>query len=82
MYLTIVNLAPADIKKEGPAFDLAIARCRIFAGGTGGTEGTPERASEYLIAGELALDGRVRPRPPFARKSRTSASARWPSPPA
>ncbi len=58
---TIVNLAPADIKKEGPAFDLAIALGMIFAGGTGGTEGTPERASEYLIAGELALDGRVRP---------------------
>lgn len=53
----VINLAPADIKKEGPAFDLPIALGMIFAGG----EGTPERTAEYLIAGELALDGRVRP---------------------
>ncbi len=56
-YKTVINLAPADTKKEGPAFDLPIALGMIFAG----SEGTPERASEYLIAGELALDGRVRP---------------------
>ncbi len=56
-YKTVINLAPADIKKEGPAFDLPIALGMIFAG----SEGTPERAAEYLIAGELALDGRVRP---------------------
>ncbi|MHC4442611.1 MAG: YifB family Mg chelatase-like AAA ATPase [Planctomycetota bacterium] len=56
-YKTVINLAPADIKKEGPAFDLPIALGMIFASG----EGTPERACEYLIAGELALDGRVRP---------------------
>src|SRR5512141_2343512 len=36
-YKTVINLAPADIKKEGPAFDLAIALGMIFAGGTGGT---------------------------------------------
>jgi len=56
-YKTVINLAPADIKKEGPAFDLPIALGMIFAGG----EGVPERVAEYLIAGELALDGRVRP---------------------
>lgn len=56
-YKTVVNLAPADVKKEGPAFDLPIALGMIFAGG----DGTPDRASEYVIAGELALDGRVRP---------------------
>ena len=56
-YKTVINLAPADVKKEGPAFDLPIALGMIFAGG----EGAPERVSEYLIAGELALDGRVRP---------------------
>jgi len=56
-YKTVINLAPADIKKEGPAFDLPIALGMIFAGG----EGTPERAKDFLIAGELALDGRVRP---------------------
>ena len=56
-YKTVVNLAPADIKKEGPAFDLPIALGIIFANG----QGTPEQAGQYLIAGELALDGRVRP---------------------
>ncbi|NLX12983.1 MAG: YifB family Mg chelatase-like AAA ATPase [Phycisphaerales bacterium] len=56
-YKTVVNLAPADVKKEGPAFDLPIALGVIFADG----QGTPETAGEYLIAGELALDGRVRP---------------------
>lgn len=53
----LVNLAPADVKKEGPAFDLPIGLGMIFADG----EGTPERVARYLIAGELALDGRVRP---------------------
>jgi magnesium chelatase family protein len=56
-YKTVINLAPADVKKEGPAFDLPIALGMIFANG----EGTPEPAGEYIIAGELALDGRVRP---------------------
>ena len=36
-------------------------RLCLWAGGTGGTEGTAKRASVYLIAGDLALDGRVRP---------------------
>ncbi len=56
-YKMVINLAPADVKKEGPAFDLPIALGMIFAGG----EGTPQRVDQYLIAGELALDGRVRP---------------------
>ena len=56
-YKTVVNLAPADVKKEGPAFDLPIALGMIFAGGAG----TPDKAARYAIAGELALDGRVRP---------------------
>jgi magnesium chelatase family protein len=55
-YKTVINLAPADIKKEGPAFDLPIAMGMIYAGG----DGLPERGREYLLAGELALDGRVR----------------------
>ena len=45
------------MKKEGPAFDLPLALGMIFANG----QGTPEQAGQYLIAGELALDGRVRP---------------------
>ncbi len=57
-YKTVINLAPADVKKEGPAFDLPIAVGMIFA-----DESDWPRAKlrEYVIAGELALDGRVRP---------------------
>jgi magnesium chelatase family protein len=56
-YKCVVNLAPADLKKAGPIFDLAIALGIIFAGGGA----VAEQPDEYLIAGELALDGRVRP---------------------
>ncbi len=52
----LINLAPADIKKDGPALDLPIAIGLLR--GTGGLTG--ERHRNYLIAGELALDGRVR----------------------
>lgn len=51
-----VNLAPADIKKEGTGFDLAIAVGILAASeqiGSGGLE-------ESVFCGELALDGRVR----------------------
>ncbi len=54
---TVINLAPADLKKEGPAFDLPIALGLIFADG----QVTTERHREYLILGELALDGGIRP---------------------
>jgi len=53
----VVNLAPADMKKEGPIFDLGIALGIVFAGGGA----VAENPDEYLVAGELALDGRVRP---------------------
>ncbi|MEP0841546.1 MAG: YifB family Mg chelatase-like AAA ATPase [Phycisphaerae bacterium] len=56
-YRVLINLAPADVKKEGPAFDLPIALGVIF----GNDSGVPDRAGAYLVAGELALDGRVRP---------------------
>lgn len=51
-----VNLAPADIKKEGPSFDLPIALGLLAAGGQvdGG------RLADFLVIGELALDGSVR----------------------
>ena len=52
-----VNLAPADIKKEGPSFDLPIALGLLAATG----QLSPESLKDYLILGELALDGRVRP---------------------
>jgi magnesium chelatase family protein len=52
----VVNLAPADIKKEGPVFDLPIALGVMAA-----TEQIPqERLEEYVIAGELSLTGEVR----------------------
>ncbi|MCG8407361.1 MAG: YifB family Mg chelatase-like AAA ATPase [Phycisphaerales bacterium] len=54
---TVINLAPADIRKEGPALDLPIALGMLFA-----SEGDiPAKLGEYMIIGELALDGRVRP---------------------
>lgn len=54
----VVNLAPADIKKSGSAFDLPIA-----IGTLGATEQlpNPERLARYVIMGELSLDGSVRP---------------------
>jgi magnesium chelatase family protein len=54
---TTINLAPADVRKEGPAFDLPIA-----LGLVGACQETPlPSLSTYCIAGELALDGAVRP---------------------
>jgi len=54
---TVINLAPANIKKEGPALDLPIALGLVFA-----SDGQlPDTTGKYLIAGELALDGRIRP---------------------
>jgi magnesium chelatase family protein len=54
----VVNLAPADIKKTGSAFDLPIA-----IGTLGATEqiANPERLEKFVIMGELSLDGEVRP---------------------
>ena len=54
----VVNLAPADIKKTGSAFDLPIA-----IGTLGATEqiSNPERLSAYVIMGELSLDGAIKP---------------------
>ncbi len=54
---TTINLAPADIKKEGPSFDLPIALGMIAVG-----EGLNTSAFEkFSFVGELALDGSVRP---------------------
>jgi magnesium chelatase family protein len=51
-----VNLAPADLKKEGPSFDLPMALGILAA-----TESiTSDRWNDYLFVGELALDGSVR----------------------
>jgi magnesium chelatase family protein len=52
-----VNLAPADVRKEGPAFDLPIALGILVATNQVLAPGM----EEYLVAGELGLDGEVRP---------------------
>ena len=54
---TVVNLAPADIRKEGASFDLGIA-LGIF-GATGNLD--LERLGRIAALGELGLDGSVRP---------------------
>ncbi len=53
----VVNLAPADIKKTGTAFDLPIAIGTMAA--TEQIE-NPERLGRFVIMGELSLDGSVR----------------------
>jgi len=79
---TLINLAPADVRKEGPMYDLPIAVGILVANGVihpvrqaalvgGGQTGGGSLAFEdesvgldprrALIAGELALDGRIRP---------------------
>jgi magnesium chelatase family protein len=52
----VINLAPADIKKSGSAFDLAIA-IGILAANNQLTD--PDRLKDYMIMGELNLDGTV-----------------------
>lgn len=52
-----VNLAPADLRKEGAGFDLPIAVGVLGAMG----EVRERRAADTLLVGELSLDGRVRP---------------------
>ena len=54
---TVVNLAPADMRKQGSALDLPIALGILAASG----QLNGARIEEYLVAGELALDGSVRP---------------------
>lgn len=53
-----VNLAPADVRKEGASFDLPIALAIL---GAHGDLGTLENLNNILSVGELSLDGRVRP---------------------
>lgn len=52
-----VNMAPADIRKEGSAYDLTIATGILAAS----EQIQAERINDYVIMGELALDGEIRP---------------------
>src|SRR3989440_11173005 len=55
---TTINLAPADVRKEGASFDLPIALGIL---GANGDLGNTEHLTDILSVGELSLDGRVRP---------------------
>lgn len=58
----LINLAPAHVRKEGPVYDLPMALGMLEVGKV--VRARPEDALDhrgYLVAGELALDGRVRP---------------------
>jgi magnesium chelatase family protein len=50
-----INLAPANVRKEGAGFDLPMATAILGAMGTVG------RTDDYLLVGELSLDGSLRP---------------------
>jgi magnesium chelatase family protein len=50
-----INLAPANVRKEGAGFDLPMAL------GILGAMGTVGRTEEHLLVGELSLDGSIRP---------------------
>ena len=52
-----VNLAPADLRKEGAAFDLPVALAILGAAGDLGID----KVEHAMSVGELSLDGRVRP---------------------
>ena len=53
---TTINLAPADLRKEGPSFDLAIALAWLIAS----QQSNGEFSEDYTIIGELALTGEIR----------------------
>jgi magnesium chelatase family protein len=53
----VVNLAPADIRKEGSSYDLAIAIGILAASG----QIEPDLLDQYLILGEVSLDGGLQP---------------------
>ena len=54
---TVVNMAPADIRKEGAAYDLPIALGILAAS----RQLKADYLSDYLIMGELSLDGTLKP---------------------
>src|SRR5208283_5214688 len=54
---TTINLAPADVKKEGPSFDLPIAIGMVAAS----EQTETDQLENFALVGELALDGAVAP---------------------
>jgi len=53
----VINMAPADIKKEGSAYDLPIALGLLAAS----SQLNSEHLHEYVVMGELSLDGTIKP---------------------
>jgi magnesium chelatase family protein len=53
----VINMAPADIRKEGSSYDLPLALGYL----AGSDQLNPERLEKYIIMGELALDGTLKP---------------------
>src|SRR5437660_12232538 len=53
----VINLAPADLKKDAGGFDLPIALGMLLATG----QLLPEQLRDFATVGELALDGSIRP---------------------
>ncbi|HEX8139398.1 MAG TPA: YifB family Mg chelatase-like AAA ATPase [Pyrinomonadaceae bacterium] len=73
IHKTTINLAPADVRKEGASFDLPIALGIL---GANGDLGESTGLTETLSVGELSLDGRVRPirgALPIAMRARDAA---------
>ena len=67
----VINLAPADLRKNGSGYDLPIAVGIIAASG----QRELPRAGRFILMGELGLDGSVRPIPgalPFAEMARNA----------
>ena len=58
-----VNLAPADIPKEGPIFDLPIALGLLLTSGQITSDSTNINLEKTLVVGELSLDGKLRKSP-------------------
>jgi magnesium chelatase family protein len=53
----VINMAPADIRKAGSAYDLPIAIGFLCGSG----QANPDDVSKYIIMGELSLDGTIQP---------------------
>jgi magnesium chelatase family protein len=60
MHKITVNLAPADLPKEGGSFDLPIALGLLFANGQVDKETSKINIDKTLVVGELSLDGSLR----------------------
>src|SRR5262249_18300529 len=71
---TIINLAPADLKKDAGSFDLPIALGLLVATG----QRLPEQLRDFATVGELALDGSVRPVKGALSMAMTAAARRTP----